>query len=62
MDCFLNIEPGGAELWTKTVSPLVGKTVDNNFMQTLAFVSSLSRTAEVNDRGVQRLAMQLKHV
>jgi len=62
MDCFLNIEPVGAELWTKTVSPLVGKTVDNNFVQTLAFLSSLSRTAEVNDRGVRRLAGQLSHV
>jgi hypothetical protein len=62
MDCFLNIEPAGAELWTKTVSPLVGKTVDNNFVQTLAFLSSLSRTAEVNDRGVRRLAAQLSHV
>jgi hypothetical protein len=62
MDCFLNIDSLGVELATKTVSPLLGKTVDNNFMQTLAFVGSLSRTAELNSRGVQRLASQLKHV
>ncbi len=62
MDCFLSIEPAGAELVTKTVSPLVGKTVDNNFIQTLSFIGSLSRTAEVNSRGVQRLASQLSHV
>lgn len=62
MDCFLCIEPAGAELVTKTVSPLVGKTVDNNFIQTLSFLGSLSRTAEVNSRGVQRLATQLSHV
>ncbi len=62
MDCFLSIEPGGVELAAKTVSPLFGKTVDNNFIQTLSFVGSLSHTAEVNSRGVQRLALQLKHV
>ena len=62
LDSFLTIEPAGAELVTKTVSPLLGKTVDNNFIQTLAFVGSLSRTAEVNSRGVQRLGEQLTHV
>lgn len=62
LDCFLTIEPAGIELLTKTVSPLMGKTVDNNFIQTAAFVASLSRTAEVNRRGVQRLATQLTHI
>lgn len=62
LDSFLTIEPAGAELITKTVSPLVGKTVDNNFIQTLAFIGSLSRTAEVNSSGVQRLGEQLTHV
>jgi hypothetical protein len=62
VDCFLTIEPAGAELFTKTVSPLMGKTADNNFIQTVSFVSSLSRTAETNSRGVQRLASRLQRV
>lgn len=62
LDSFISIEPVGAELIGKTVSPLLGKTVDNNFVQSLAFVGSLSRTAELNSPGVQHLAMQLKHV
>lgn len=62
MDCFLSVEPVGAEFVTKTVSPFVGKTVDANFALTLAFVGSLSRTAEVNSHGVQRLAARLAHV
>ena len=62
LDSFLSVEPTGAEFVTKTVSPVLGKTVDNNFTQTLAFVGSLSRTAEVNSRGVQRLGEQLTHV
>jgi hypothetical protein len=62
LDCFLAIEPAGAELLTKTVSPLVGKTADNNFAQSVAFVGSLSYTAEVNGRTVRRLAAQLTRV
>jgi hypothetical protein len=62
LDCFLSVEPLGAELFTKAISPLAGKTVDNNFVQTLDFVASLSRTAEVNGRGVRRLASQLSRV
>ncbi len=62
LDCFLTIAPVGAELITKTVSPLMGKTADSNFAQTVAFVGSLSRTAETNSRGVQRLASRLTHV
>jgi hypothetical protein len=62
MDSFLSIERSAAEIVTKTVSPMLGKTVDNNFTQTLAFVGSLSRTAEVNSRGVQRLGGQLMHI
>jgi hypothetical protein len=59
LDCFLSIDRVGVELLGKTISPLVGKTVDHNFAQTLAFVGSLSRTAEVNGRGVQRMSAQL---
>jgi hypothetical protein len=62
LDSFLAIEPIGAELIGKTVSPLLGKTADNNFVQTVAFLGSLSRTVEVNARGVQKLAGQLTHV
>jgi hypothetical protein len=62
MDSFLSIDPSAAEIVTKTLSPVLGKTVDNNFTQTLTFVGSLSRTAELNSRGVQRLGSQLSHV
>ncbi len=62
LDALLSVEPVGADILTKTVSPLVGKTVDNNFVQTLAFLASLSRTAETNSRTVERLTTQLGHV
>jgi hypothetical protein len=62
LDAFLSVEPGAVELVTKAIHPLVGKIADNNFIQTVGFVSSLSRTAEVNATGVQRLAGKLSHV
>jgi hypothetical protein len=62
LDAFISVEPGMAELLTRTIHPMVGGTVDNNFTQTVAFLGNLSRTAEVNGRGVQRLAEKLAHV
>jgi hypothetical protein len=62
LDAFLSVEPIGAELLTKTLYPLVAKNADANFAQTVAFAGSLSRTAEVNSRGMQRLAAKLTHV
>lgn len=62
LDTFIRVDPGGAELLTKVLYPLVGKTADSNFTQTVAFFGSLSRTAEVNARGVQRLAAKLANV
>ena len=62
LDTFLSVESGGVELLTKTLQPLMGKTADTNFEQTIGFLGSLSRTAEVNCRGVQRLAAKLTRV
>jgi hypothetical protein len=62
LDAFVNVDRGGAELLTKTMHALMGKIVDANFVQSVGFLGSLSHTAEVNSRGVQRLAGKLTHV
>jgi hypothetical protein len=62
LDAFMNIEPGTAEFLTKTFQPWVGKVADFNFIQVADFLGSLSRTAEVNPPGVQRLAGRLEKV
>lgn len=62
LDTFLRVDPLGAELLTKVFHPLVGTVADSNFVQTVAFVGSLSRTAELNHPTVQRLASKLTHV
>jgi hypothetical protein len=62
LDAFMHIEPSGVEFLTKTFLPTVGKVADNNFTQTAAFVASVSRTAETNNRGMRRLASKLAKV
>lgn len=62
LDGFVTVEPAGAELLTKALHPLVVKNADVNFVQTVGFVGSLSRTAEVNSYGLQRLAQRLSNV
>lgn len=59
LDAFLNVEPDSAEFLTKTFQPLVGRVADINFQQTVDFVGCLSRTAEANPQGTQRLAARL---
>lgn len=62
LDSFTQLDNIGIEILTKTIQPLVGKTADINFIQTVNFVASLSRTAEVNQHGLQRLAKRLPYV
>lgn len=62
LDAFVQVDHEGLELLTKTIHPLVGKVADVNFTQTVAFVGSLSKTAEVDPDGVRRLAGQLDKV
>ena len=58
----MSVDSGGAELLARTLQPLVVKNIDNNFIQTIAFLGSMSKTAEVNLGGMQRLAGRLTHV
>ena len=62
LDGFLSVDSGGAELLARSLQPLVVKNIDNNFIQTIAFLGSMSKTAEVNLGGMQRLAGRLTHV
>ncbi len=59
LDAFIHIDHAGLELIAKTFNPLVNKTVDINFRETIAFVGTVSRTAEANPPGMQRLSAKL---
>jgi hypothetical protein len=62
LDTFLHVDNVGIELLAKMFQGLVGKTIDHNFAETVAFIGSVSHTAEINPRAVRRLAGKLDHV
>jgi hypothetical protein len=62
LDAFIDFDQVGLELIAKTLQPWIGRIADYNFSETVGFVGSLSRTAEVNPAGVQRLSMRLNRV
>jgi hypothetical protein len=62
MDTFIEIDHAGVELLAKTLQMLVHRAADYNFVETAAFLATVSRTAEVNPPGMQRLAGKLTNV
>lgn len=59
LDSFVLVDRMGAGMIAKTIQPLLLKTADHNFVETMKFVSTFSRTAESNPTGMSRLAQKL---
>ncbi|HEY6564928.1 MAG TPA: hypothetical protein VIY86_10560, partial [Pirellulaceae bacterium] len=59
MDVFVRLDSHTLDAVAKTVQPLFVKNADFNFVETVDFVSKLSRTARENPEGIQRLASRL---
>ncbi len=62
MDTFIQIEHAGIEMLAKTLQMLVHRSADYNFIETAAFLGTVSRTAEANPGGMQRLATKLMNL
>lgn len=62
LDTFIAIEQVGAAVLAKTFKPLVGKVIDHNFIEAMAFAGSLSKTAEVNPAATIALSDRMRHV
>jgi hypothetical protein len=62
VDSFIHLDKVGVELVAKTVQPWIAKTSDENFIQTVDFLSTFSRTAERNPQGMRRMAAKLQTV
>lgn len=62
LDSFMRFGGPATRVAAKTVSPLIGRTADHNFVETMRFVSLFSRTAETNPSGMARLAGHLTQV
>ena len=62
LDSFIRFERASADLIARTLSPLLNRTADHNFVETMKFVSTFSQTRDRNPRGVARLAHRLENV
>jgi len=62
LDSFIHFERASANFIAKTLQPLLHRTADHNFVETMKFVSTFSRTTEQNPSGVARLAGRLKNI
>lgn len=62
LDAFFRLDHAGVELLAKTFKPMVAKAADYNFVETLAFLGSLSRTAELRPELLQKITPKLTKV
>lgn len=62
MDVFLKLDNLGADILTRTLGPLVGKTADNNFTESAKFLAQVSQVCEYNPAAAQALASRLHKV
>lgn len=62
MDVFMKLDNFGADLLTRTLAPLVGKTADYNFIESAKFVSQLNELCEQNPMAAAQLAQRLNRV
>lgn len=62
LDAFIRLDRAGAELVLRTLQPIVNRTADHNFVETMKFVSLFSHTAERNPDGMVRMAQRLEQI
>jgi hypothetical protein len=62
LDIFLKVENATASMIAKTINPLIGRTADHNFVESLTFLERLNETTEKNGVGVKRMAGRLSNV
>ncbi len=62
LDSFIHIDRTSLEWFAKAVHPLVGRTADRNFGDTLQFIGNLSHEAETRPATVAQLVSNLPHV
>lgn len=62
IDCFVKFDSIGADLVARTLSGLIGRSADNNFIETARFVSQVSQASERNPPAMLDLADRLPQV
>jgi hypothetical protein len=62
LDIFLRVDNLAADMIARTLQPMVGKTADHNFNESLLFLQAFSETAANDPQRVANLVQQLKQV
>lgn len=62
LDVFLQIDHVGLDIFAKTLHPLLGKSADINFTESMRFIEKMSRASEKNGEGMQHMIDRLDGV
>ena len=62
MDIFLRVDNLAADMIARTLQPMVGRTADHNFNESLLFLQAFSETAAHDPQRVEQLVQQLSQV
>lgn len=60
LDVFVQVDHAGLDIFAKTLHPLLGKSADINFTESMRFMEKMSRAAENNGEGMQGMILRLK--
>lgn len=62
LDCFIQIESLGADLVARTLSGLIGRSADNNFIETARFIAQVSQASKKNPPAMIDVAQRMPQV
>ncbi|WP_436717315.1 hypothetical protein U8335_10360 [Roseiconus lacunae] len=62
LDCYVKFESLGADLIARSLSGLIGKSADHNFVETASFISQVSGACQSNPKGMLDMVEQLPQV
>ena len=62
LDCFVNFDGLGVDLVVRTLSGLIGRSADNNFVETARFIAQISQSAETNPPAMIDVAQRMPQV
>lgn len=62
LDCFVQIDSLGADLIARTLSSVIGRSADNNFVETARFMAQVSQASEQNPPAMLDVAKRMPQV
>ena len=62
LDVFLQVDHAGLDIFAKTLHPLLGKSADLNFTESMRFIEKMSRASENNGDGMQAMIDRLQGI